>query len=230
MKSYKITLGNPCTYGWQNMTPTEKGRHCLQCDKIVVDFTIMSDEQVIQYLLTHKNACGHFNKSQLGRSILLHEPKKRKHIHWPAIAAMLVAGLFQVIPSNLNAQMQTTTGAKISVNANNENKTSTDKDSLITMKIKVVDSKTKKAIVNANIQVGSIGEYITDKKGYFSFSTNYKDLPENISVVGYANDYYQLKLEIDVKEFTKKPYYQLEMWYNDINTQVDGGMIHIEQE
>lgn len=28
----------PCSADWNAMTPAEQGRHCAQCDKVVVDF------------------------------------------------------------------------------------------------------------------------------------------------------------------------------------------------
>src|ERR1700754_1109638 len=95
-KKFKVTMGNPCSFGWQNMTPDGKGRHCAQCDKTVVDFTVMTDEQLVNYLLTHKNVCGHFNKSQLGRTMEIHVQKNRIKKYWPSIAAMLIAGMFQL--------------------------------------------------------------------------------------------------------------------------------------
>lgn len=64
MKSLKVSIPKPCSYGWDRMTLTEdlKGRHCAACDKIVVDFTIMSTDQLKSFL--HENrgvkTCGYF--------------------------------------------------------------------------------------------------------------------------------------------------------------------------
>lgn len=60
-----VIVPKPCSYAWDKMThmPDEKGRHCAACDKVVVDFTAMSTEQIIQYLKQNKSSkvCGHFN-------------------------------------------------------------------------------------------------------------------------------------------------------------------------
>lgn len=235
MEKYKISLGNPCTYGWQNMSPSEKGRHCAQCDKTVIDFTVMTDQQVIDYLLTHKNVCGHFNKSQLGRTMFLYSPKRKNSFHWPSIAAMLVAGIFQLMPMKAEAKTPITTiqtatmGSTPKIETENRNKY-IDKDSLINIKIKVVDGKSKKAIANAHINFANIGDFITDRKGYFLFTAYYKDLPETLKVIGYAETYHQLNMEVKVDDFIKNPFFQLEMWYNDPNLQVDGGEIYIEKQ
>jgi hypothetical protein len=49
-KRYKITMTNPCSEPWSEMTPSEQGRFCANCAKNVVDFTLMSDAQIAQYL------------------------------------------------------------------------------------------------------------------------------------------------------------------------------------
>jgi hypothetical protein len=49
------------------MLPDEKGKHCLICDKTVVDFSSMSNEEIKSYLLQNagQKTCGRFRKSQL---------------------------------------------------------------------------------------------------------------------------------------------------------------------
>ncbi len=49
------------------MNPNNIGRHCTECNKTVVDFTKMSDNQIKQYFLINasKKTCGHFYKGQL---------------------------------------------------------------------------------------------------------------------------------------------------------------------
>jgi hypothetical protein len=40
MSSYHIP--EPCHEDWERMTPTERGRHCASCDKVVVDLSACS--------------------------------------------------------------------------------------------------------------------------------------------------------------------------------------------
>ena len=64
MKTTKINIPRPCSFGWDNMALTEnqKGRHCSSCNKIVVDFTKMTTDQLIDFLEKNKGTkvCGHF--------------------------------------------------------------------------------------------------------------------------------------------------------------------------
>ncbi|MES2478897.1 MAG: hypothetical protein V4561_07410 [Bacteroidota bacterium] len=66
---FVLNIPEPCHQNWDDMTPEKKGRFCGSCQKIVVDFTQMSDEQVKHYLLDsrNKNTCGRFLASQIGR-------------------------------------------------------------------------------------------------------------------------------------------------------------------
>lgn len=49
------------------MTPNEKGAFCGVCSKTVVDFTVMSDEQVKNYFIDNagQKTCGRFRNEQL---------------------------------------------------------------------------------------------------------------------------------------------------------------------
>ena len=68
MKPY---IPHPCHEDWNTMTDSEtseeRGRHCDVCSKVVVDFTKMSDAEMIDYLQQHskQKICGHFRNEQL---------------------------------------------------------------------------------------------------------------------------------------------------------------------
>lgn len=67
-----ISLPKPCDENWDNMTPADKGRHCAQCRKTVVDFTLLSDGQIIDIFKKAKDnpPCGHFLETQLDRELV----------------------------------------------------------------------------------------------------------------------------------------------------------------
>ena len=76
-KHIQLHIPKPCHENWNNMTPAEKGRFCGSCQKQVVDFTGMRDEQVIAFFRreTTGSVCGRFMEDQLSRDIEI--PKKR---------------------------------------------------------------------------------------------------------------------------------------------------------
>lgn len=51
------------------MTPTEQGRHCAVCQTEVVDFTRMTDGEVLAFLrhTIPGHRCGMFREDQVGR-------------------------------------------------------------------------------------------------------------------------------------------------------------------
>lgn len=61
-----ISIPEACHESWQQMTPVDQGRHCQQCCKTVTDFTVMSNNEIINYLATTHNVCGRFGQEQLG--------------------------------------------------------------------------------------------------------------------------------------------------------------------
>lgn len=66
--SFILNIPVPCHEKWNEMTPSEKGRFCNQCSKTVVDFSKMSDTEIIQLIsTTNSRICGHLNVKQLNR-------------------------------------------------------------------------------------------------------------------------------------------------------------------
>ncbi len=66
----QISIPEPCHKGWQNMTPVEKGRFCASCQKIVLDFTHLSDNEIIKVVTKNDNLCARINGSQLNKNLI----------------------------------------------------------------------------------------------------------------------------------------------------------------
>jgi hypothetical protein len=60
-----IGIPKPCHEQWQQMTTVSDGRYCGHCCKTVVDFSRMSNDEILTYLAGDKNACGKFEVKQL---------------------------------------------------------------------------------------------------------------------------------------------------------------------
>ncbi|WP_210462862.1 hypothetical protein [Rufibacter roseolus] len=82
-----VTIPEPCHESWNKMTPNEKGRFCQNCQKTVVDFTMMSDAEVIAWLTKQSgNGCGRFRDDQLNRE---YKPKSSSKKKWTLPALVL---------------------------------------------------------------------------------------------------------------------------------------------
>lgn len=79
-KRVQLTIPEPCHENWDNMKPADKGRFCDSCHKNVVDFTGMSDAQVLAFFNKPSTGsiCGRFMKDQLNRDMEI----QRKRIPW----------------------------------------------------------------------------------------------------------------------------------------------------
>lgn len=71
MQAIKISIPEPCHENWQQMTPTDKGRFCKACAKEVVDFSKMTDEEMLEFFTKKAEAsvCGRVMPQQLNRNI-----------------------------------------------------------------------------------------------------------------------------------------------------------------
>jgi hypothetical protein len=61
----QITQPQPCHEPWGNMSPVANGRFCSSCNKAVVDFTAMTNQQIIDHLSAAPgNLCGRISALQ----------------------------------------------------------------------------------------------------------------------------------------------------------------------
>ena len=85
MQKLQLSIPEPCHENWQQMTPTDQGRFCNACARDVIDFSMMTDTEVLNYFttLTHDKVCGRALPSQLERTISKpKDPKKRLFWYW----------------------------------------------------------------------------------------------------------------------------------------------------
>ena len=76
----QLQVPEPCHQNWNKMTETDKGRFCLSCQKEVIDFSLMSDKQILEYISSsNKKICGRFAEPQLNRDLI---SKKEIKLPW----------------------------------------------------------------------------------------------------------------------------------------------------
>jgi hypothetical protein len=86
----RITIPEPCHENWLEMTPSEKGRFCSNCQRNVIDFTKASDREILTAYTKNNNLCGRFNSTQLNRKITT---PKEKNSFWMMAAASVITFL-----------------------------------------------------------------------------------------------------------------------------------------
>jgi CarboxypepD_reg-like domain len=88
MQSINISIAEPCHQNWDAMLEAEKGRFCLSCQKQVVDFSTMADNDILQYISQSAGStCGRFMPNQLERPIT---QRKEAHFSWKYILRILI--------------------------------------------------------------------------------------------------------------------------------------------
>jgi CarboxypepD_reg-like domain/Secretion system C-terminal sorting domain len=93
MQQIKLTIPEPCHENWQAMTPTQQGRYCNACAKQVIDFSVMSDAEVLHYFshIQSEKVCGRAYPDQLERTIAMPSfPKKKLFWHWNYITVFFL--------------------------------------------------------------------------------------------------------------------------------------------
>jgi len=187
MQPIQISIPTPCHENWDNMQPTEKGRFCNACTKQVIDFSVMSDAQVLNYFADLKNesVCGRAYPGQLNRAMEAPETPKKKKWYWNYIALILVffgrsgeskaqkVGKVAVKPTTQQPQPIREVGEIAVVQPKRA------------ISGKVLDSNGS-PLSGANIRINGSGKvYTSGKDGGFSFLITENDKSIQVSAAGY---------------------------------------------
>lgn len=105
---YEIKIPTSCNENWNKMTPTEKGAFCKRCEKEVLDFTNLSDYQLVQLLESNTKLCGKFKPEQLNKEIA-----SVKNNYYPQLGALLGVSALLAIAAPVYAQNNVTNTIKI---------------------------------------------------------------------------------------------------------------------
>jgi RNase P/RNase MRP subunit p29 len=204
-KQTSIYIPKPCHEDWNKMTPTQQGKLCSACNKQVVDFSLMSDNQILNFLSDQSGKlCGRFDTEQLQRPLV--ETKVQKKKSWWMAFAMPLLFLFerseaQSVKSVGDTIYNTKPGEASICNPNAAlaqvvGKIAVSSKPLITIKGKVVDEKGN-ALAHASIMHKEFGEgIITDSLGNFEIKVkSYNDsITLTASYVGFASSDKKLKI------------------------------------
>ncbi len=74
MQKIQLSIPEPCHQNWHQMTTAGKDRFSNACAKVVVDFSMMTDAEILSYFTTRDHG------KVFGRSLL---SQTRRHIQRP---------------------------------------------------------------------------------------------------------------------------------------------------
>ena len=165
-KYLQIQIPKPCTQSWNEMNAGIEGRFCNSCRKTVIDFTLMSDDDLANFFKKNKgHTCGRFTQEQLNYDICIPQRKIPwlKYFFQITIPAFLFSLKTTGQTQKLSGEVNVSTFRKTS---ENDQPKSTDTGRII--KGKVVDENNVSvpgaSVIIKHTQIG----VITDMNGDFS--------------------------------------------------------------
>jgi hypothetical protein len=190
LKSLQLKIDEPCHENWQAMTPNEQGRFCGSCQKTVVDFSVMTDQEILDYISkASHDMCGRLSKDQVNKEIRM--PKKKKRFSLTYLWNVLLATL---LFTKANAQVTPVKNKKPTVVKAPERVTmgliALDREPAvipILAKGIIIDASSNEPIVGASIHVKeTVRGVVADSTGSFQLSIDKKQPVElEISAIGY---------------------------------------------
>jgi hypothetical protein len=201
-KHIQLTIADPCHENWDKMTKSEQGKFCGSCQKQVIDFTGMTDAQLVTFFKKKStgNVCGRFYDDQLDKGI----PVPRKRIPWVRYFFQYTLPLF-LVSLKAKAQkgqvevktIQTESCKKNQPIYGNVSPLFADRfvDQGIIIK-GVVVNEAGNPVPFASIEKGAVGT-AADSTGTFSLiaALNPKGIKINVSSVGYESQEIELTIE-----------------------------------
>ena len=164
MTPVAIHLPQPCAESWAAMPAAGPGRHCAACQCTVVDFSHMSEVEVLAYLAqaSGKRVCGAFRPDQVQVPAGMLPAPASAWRRWAA-AALALLGLRAAAPAVAQAQAGRTLGAPMAAPAQYPARM---------LRGQVLVAGTKEPLAKAAVLVEGLEQTVvyTDAQGRFQLS------------------------------------------------------------
>lgn len=211
-QQYKLNIEKPCNQDWYLMTRTNGGKFCSNCSKTVLDFTTISDNEIIQILEKESsNICGRINNQRLNR-ILETKPQTKKSILLQTITSLILLG------TNMNSfaknnwfsrqSSQIEIMSILDKNSNIPNQDKQNKESVLdslnnVLQGKVIDNESKEPLPGVIVLIkNSTTATTTDLDGNFKLTIPDNLLTNKIHIIITYIGYETTETIIDKTELT----------------------------
>ncbi len=187
-QTIKINIAEPCHENWEKMLDEEKGKFCLSCQKQVVDFSRMTNEEIINYFNVNegKKTCGRIAKHQHNTPISNYQKVVTPFFNRYVASFFMALGFY-------NPSTAQTKDVSVEQHMNGEiavKQPHISSDKKLVINGRVLDQKTKKGIKGATITVaGSDITTTTDKNGNYTVSIPARLQNENLVLSVYHPGY-----------------------------------------
>ncbi len=195
-----LKINKPCLQGWENMYNYENGKFCKNCNKTVIDFTALNDNQIKSILdKSSGKVCGRFYTSQLNRQLEIKKDSSINYFHKIFLGFSLTTIFTNTISSKNIIKPSINLYSSNDKLIKNNHETPTDTISLITCKI--VDSTTKKPIAFATVLINDLDLKLSaDTNGIFKINIPVNFKKTNIQVKIFYIGYNEKVVNIDLTE------------------------------
>lgn len=185
-QKYILKIPHPCSQDWTSMAPNEIGRFCSQCSKTVVDFTHLSDQQIIDSLQKKSaTSCLRLTPSQQNRVLISSQKSSKTPKLCKFLSGLLLIGTAQ------NSIATTTVVSSEKVESIDANKKEVElqmkkvQNEYGTIKVILQDKATHEPIPYANVTVYQDGVQMGVATTNMEGETDLKSLkPGRYSVKG----------------------------------------------
>ncbi len=214
-QTMQLTIPKPCSEDWSAMASSDMGRYCNSCEKTVIDFTKMTDQELKDVFnkIGKEKVCGRFRENQLDRTIT--DPTltaKRTWIPSALLSVFLMFGQYEIASSQENRTIQTVKIPSKQASQKEEDKTVSSNNKSSIIKGRVIDFETEEGVPGVTVALKNTEiKVLSDPKGLFSL-----EIPENRSnqsfiIIFRAIGYQSKELEIDTQDIASMVVLKLEI-------------------
>ncbi|MFK7774793.1 MAG: carboxypeptidase-like regulatory domain-containing protein [Saprospiraceae bacterium] len=156
IKKIQINIPEPCDQNFSEMIPAQGGNFCGSCEKVIVDFTDLTDGEIAKiFMKKNGKICGQFRKNQLDRNINLSPPAINSYRGKAAsifLSGILTTGVGNAqnnfTPPHIVENQQLTNTTQMESSKKKEDYSSSNKPK--TVKLMVVDDHDE-ALIGASV-------------------------------------------------------------------------------
>jgi hypothetical protein len=197
----RLSIPTPCHQTWSDLTPAAGGGFCASCQKRVIDFTGLSEKEIVSYISgAGGKVCGRFRTEQLNTPYVAKEPAQIR----PGMSLIKagVIGAFLMLMSKPTLAQEKTQKQKTEVVQEKQKGFRTSppiEDEEYWIEGSIQDKYDHSAIPGVNVLLrGTTHGATTDADGYFRFPVRLrKGDVLVVSFIGYMTEEYKVPAAAD---------------------------------